>query len=210
MLGCIEKLMEWLNHYAFTQIAIYGYDFRRAAQATWQLLQDVGLMPLMNNTLVQAVCWLGCIIGAAIAALISVMLVKTTDLDGTMPLWVAGSFGAMVGFVMVMPIIEVVESMVTALFICYAYNADVLLLNDPLLYQEITKAYDLMAADMNGDYAEDEVEEWDEDEDWNDEDDGENKGERDQLKEDTSSGEEASEYETTSEEEDDDHHAGKR
>ena len=48
-----------------------------------------------------------------------------------MPLWVAGSFGAMVGFVMVMPIIEV-ESMVTALFICYAYNADVLLLNDPI------------------------------------------------------------------------------
>jgi hypothetical protein len=145
ILGCVERMMEWLNHYAFTQIAIYGYDFKRAARATWQLLQDVGLMPLMNNTLVQAVCWLGCIIGAAIASLISVMMVKSTDLDGTLPLSVAGMFGAMVGFVMVMPIIEVVESMVTALFICYAYNADVLLLNDPLLYQEITKAYDLMA-----------------------------------------------------------------
>ena len=121
ILGCVERMMEWLNHYAFTQIAIYGYDFKRAARATWQLLQDVGLMPLMNNTLVQAVCWLGCIIGAAIASLISVMMVKSTDLDGTLPLSVAGMFGAMVGFVMVMPIIEVVESMVTALFICYRW-----------------------------------------------------------------------------------------
>lgn len=212
MLGCVEKLMEWLNHYAFTQIAIYGYDFRRAAKATWQLLQDVGLMPLMNNTLVQAVCWLGCIIGAAIASLISVMMVKSTDLDGTMPLWVAGSFGAMVGFVMVMPIIEVIESMVTALFICYAYNADVLLMNDPLLYQEITKAYDLMAADMNGDYAEDEVEEFDEEEGWDDEHYGEEeKGRQEVLEEETSSGEEeASEYETTSEEEESGNFARKR
>ena len=55
MLGCIERLMEWLNHYAFTQIAIYGYDFKGAAKATWRLLQDVGLMPMMNNTLVQVI-----------------------------------------------------------------------------------------------------------------------------------------------------------
>ena len=81
MLGCIERLMEWLNHYAFTQIAIYGYDFKGAAKATWRLLQDVGLMPMMNNTLVQGVCYFGCFIGAAISALISVMFVKQTDLE---------------------------------------------------------------------------------------------------------------------------------
>ena len=148
MLGCIERLMEWLNHYAFTQIAIYGYDFKEAAKATWRLLQDVGLMPMMNNTLVQGVCYFGCFIGAAISALISVMFVKQTDLDGTLPMWTAATFGAMLGFVMVVPIIEVVESMVTALFICYAYNADVLMLNDPELYTEISKAYETMVSDM--------------------------------------------------------------
>lgn len=212
ILGCVESLMQWLNHYAFTQIAIYGYDFKHAAKATWQLLCDMGLMPLMNNTLVQAVCWLSCIIGAAIASLIAVLMVKSTDLDGTLPLWTAATFGAIIGFVMVIPIIEVVESMVTALFICYAYNADVLMLNDPVLYQEITKAYDIMCADMRGDYAEDEVEEWnEEDKEWGeeaeedhyDEEKGKKggkggKGGGKELEEESSSGEGGSEYETDS------------
>ena len=99
---------------------------------------------------------------------------------------------------MVMPIIEVVESMVTALFICYAYNADVLMLNDPVLYQEITKAYDIMCADMRGDFADDEVEEWnEEDEEWDEEEDDyyeekkpkKGKGGK-ELEEESSSGEE--------------------
>eukprot|EP01048_Picozoa_sp_COSAG05_P016699 COSAG05_NODE_2185_length_3428_cov_7.328026_4_plen_55_part_00 len=41
------------------QIAIYGYDFKKAAKECWALVKDVGLMPLLNNILVSAVGWMG-------------------------------------------------------------------------------------------------------------------------------------------------------
>ena len=41
------------------QIAIYGYDFKKAAKECWALVKDVGLMPLLNNLLVSAVGWMG-------------------------------------------------------------------------------------------------------------------------------------------------------
>ena len=41
------------------QIAIYGYDFNKAAKECWALVKDVGLMPLLNNILVSAVGWMG-------------------------------------------------------------------------------------------------------------------------------------------------------
>eukprot|EP01052_Picozoa_sp_SAG31_P058430 SAG31_NODE_17856_length_655_cov_1.456835_1_plen_127_part_10 len=46
LVNCVERLMEYMNHYAFTFIAIYGYPFRRAGKEVWQLLQEVGVMPV--------------------------------------------------------------------------------------------------------------------------------------------------------------------
>merc|ERR1712196_318509 len=83
----IERLMEYLNHYSFTFIAIYGHGFRAAASEVWTLLQEVGVMPMLNNQLVGAVCTLGCMIGGGIAAVIGVFMAKSGGLDGVFPLW---------------------------------------------------------------------------------------------------------------------------
>lgn len=53
----------------FDQVAIYGYTFKEAAKQCWHLLLDVGLMPLLNNFLVQAVGWLGALVGGALCAM---------------------------------------------------------------------------------------------------------------------------------------------
>ena len=80
---------------------------------------------------------------------------------------------------------QVVESMVTALFICYANNPDVMLLNMPELYAEIDLAYNRMVGD--GSYEDggeaDEGEAaaaYDEEEEWDEEQDGEWEGEEEE------------------------------
>merc|ERR1711871_490985 len=169
--AAIDRIMEIINHFAFTQVAIYGYSFVKAGKECWTLIQDVGLMPLLNNFLVQAVGWLGALAGGSLCAVGGMMLVKSTNLDGTFPMWLAGMYCGIIGFAMVLPTVEVVESMVTALFICYANNPDVLLLNNPTLYNEIDSAYMRMVGESGND-EEGDGEEWDEEqenEEWGEE-----------------------------------------
>ena len=48
-----------------------------------------------------------------------------------------------IGFGMVMPAMEVVESAVTALFVCYAKDASALKLHSPDLYNQVCAVLDL-------------------------------------------------------------------
>eukprot|EP01052_Picozoa_sp_SAG31_P056656 SAG31_NODE_16335_length_713_cov_0.858306_1_plen_69_part_10 len=65
-----------------------------------------------------------------------------------------------------MPSMEVVESVVTAIFVCYAKNQDVLMLSNPQLYEDISEAYALMTGESLGEGLEEEEEDWDEEEDF--------------------------------------------
>ena len=135
---------------------------------------------MLNNHLVGAICTFGCLIGGAIGALISVLMTRSTDLSGDFPLWLSATLGFFIGFCMTMPSMEIVESVVTAVFVCYAKNQDVLMLANPDLYEEISEAYAIMTGESLGREDEDEDEEeeeedegeWDEDEDDWDEDEG--------------------------------------
>ena len=123
------------NHFAFTFIAIYGYSFADAGRATWQLLRQVGMMPLMNHYMIQGVCILGCIVGGALAALVAVIMISASNLDGVVEPWSGAMLGFVIGFIMVIPPMEVVESTVTAIFICYAKNGRLLQVKNPPLYE---------------------------------------------------------------------------
>ena len=161
------------------------------------MVKEVGLTPLLNNILVSAVGWMGALAGGAFCAMGGLMMVRSSNLDGVFPLWTAGMYCGLIGFSMCIPAMEVVESMVTALFICYANNPDVMLLNMPELYAEIDLAYNRMIGEQpwnaedeqaedgeewneeeeaewngedEGEWDEDEGGEWDEDDDWDEED----------------------------------------
>jgi hypothetical protein len=50
-----ERIIQFLNMYAYTQVAIYGYSFVTASKACWSLLLEVGLLPLLHSKLLQGV-----------------------------------------------------------------------------------------------------------------------------------------------------------
>jgi Na+/melibiose symporter-like transporter len=52
IIGCIEQLLEYFNHYAFTQVAIYGKDFCTAAKDTWKLVKERGIDAIINDNLI--------------------------------------------------------------------------------------------------------------------------------------------------------------
>jgi len=60
-LGCLQGIVEYVNKYAFTQVAIYGKAFVPAARDTWTILKDRGIVQLINDNLIGNVWTMGAI-----------------------------------------------------------------------------------------------------------------------------------------------------
>lgn len=60
-LGCLQGIVEYVNKYAFTQVAIYGKAFIPAAKDTWTILKDRGIVQLINDNLIGNVWAMGAI-----------------------------------------------------------------------------------------------------------------------------------------------------
>ncbi|KAL1922216.1 uncharacterized protein VTP21DRAFT_9755 [Calcarisporiella thermophila] len=59
LLACIEGILEYINFYAYTQCAIYGKPFLRAAKDTWTIIKDRGIEQIINDNLVGNVVGMG-------------------------------------------------------------------------------------------------------------------------------------------------------
>jgi len=57
--GIIEGLVEYFNHYAYTQVAIYGKDYISAAKDTWRLIKSHGIDIIINDNLIGNVLVMG-------------------------------------------------------------------------------------------------------------------------------------------------------
>lgn len=64
--GCLERIVNLFNHYAFTYVAVYGYTFCEAGAAVWDLLCSKGIDVIINEDLTTTVLWFGSLTGALI------------------------------------------------------------------------------------------------------------------------------------------------
>jgi hypothetical protein len=177
--SCLERTLLLFNHLAFTQIAIYGDEYGRAAKQAFALLQKVGLLPLANLALLQGIGWFSCIIGGGLAALIGAAMVPGFGLTEVFPPWAAATMSFLIGFSAVMPLTEAVDSCTTAIFVCFAKNPSVLR-HGPRseLYEHIMEALayaradDIIEEDDKGDSGSDYTEEYTDDDSDSDSDEG--------------------------------------
>lgn len=124
--SCLERMLIICNHLAFTQIAIYGDEYVSAAKHAFELLQKVGLLPVANLALLQAIGWLSCIMGAGVAALVGASMVPGFALTEVFPAWAAATMSFLIGFCAAMPLTEAIDSCTTSIFVCFAKNPGVL------------------------------------------------------------------------------------
>eukprot|EP00698_Gefionella_okellyi_P004870 TRINITY_DN14502_c0_g1_i1.p1 TRINITY_DN14502_c0_g1~~TRINITY_DN14502_c0_g1_i1.p1 ORF type:complete len:485 (-),score=75.69 TRINITY_DN14502_c0_g1_i1:62-1516(-) len=123
MLGVIERMVQWFNRYAYTQVAIYGKTYCEAAKATMALIQSRGIDALINDSLVGPVLTLGAIVGGIITGAIAALW----GFYAVPAYWGAcAAAGFFIGLVMVSVVMETVDSGVTCLFVCYAEEPQLL------------------------------------------------------------------------------------
>eukprot|EP00808_Paulinella_micropora_P022342 g47719.t1 len=122
ILSCLEQLIEYFNMYAYTQVAIYGKDFRSAAKDTWDLFKARGFTAIINDDLTGMVLTMGCFIGAVVSAasgaLVAMLFYQNSDLA-----LAVGIAGFLIGFFVVAVIMNVIQSAVCTTFVCWAEDA---------------------------------------------------------------------------------------
>ena len=137
LLSCIQDILEYMNHYAFAQVAIYGKDFCSAAKDTWNLFKSRGLDMVINDNLIGNVLGLGIFFGAVIGALTGYGL---SDKESAL-LYAYIVAGFFIGFFFIWIITEVVSSGVATVFVCLAQDPAALQRTKPELYEKFRSTY---------------------------------------------------------------------
>ncbi|CBH15734.1 hypothetical protein, conserved [Trypanosoma brucei gambiense DAL972] len=135
IIGCLERLMEYFNTYAFVHVAIYGCGYIEAAKMTWELCKQCVFSALFNDTLIDVTLGLLATCGSLLVGSVFGFLLKS---------WAAFALGFAVSILVHLLIFSPVGSAVTTLFVCYAEVPEGLEHSSPDLYAALQRT------DQNG------------------------------------------------------------
>lgn len=140
LLGIIEGLAQYFNYYAFTQVAIYGKPYVRAAKDTWNLVKRSGAEVIINDNLLGNVFGIATLVAAAIGATSGYLIIFKRD--GLTDSEIAGVtvICALLGLVTMSLVTETIQSGVSTTIVCYCEDPDALRRSKPEMYTRFHNA----------------------------------------------------------------------
>ncbi|KAF9439260.1 putative choline transporter, neither null mutation nor overexpression affects choline transport [Entomortierella beljakovae] len=140
LLACIQGIAEFINKYAFAQVAIYGKSYIHAAKDTWTIIKDRGVEQIINDNLIGNVWAMAGLLGGVLSGLGSYLYLITAE-----PAFnITGQFTyviVIIGFIMGLQIVftvgTVIDSGVVTTFVCLAEDPAALQRTKPELFERI-------------------------------------------------------------------------
>jgi len=142
LLECIvklfERVVEYLNSWAFVYIGLYGYDYVTAGKKVIQLFKSRGWTVIINDNLVSSAFgmlqfWIG-VISGAIGAIFGKIFLEATE--------VGAAFGFVLGILFSSILFSVVNSAVETVVVCFAESPNMLRFNhSPEISNEMIRAW---------------------------------------------------------------------
>eukprot|EP01102_Stenamoeba_stenopodia_P019852 TRINITY_DN7584_c0_g1_i5.p1 TRINITY_DN7584_c0_g1~~TRINITY_DN7584_c0_g1_i5.p1 ORF type:complete len:540 (+),score=85.69 TRINITY_DN7584_c0_g1_i5:136-1755(+) len=141
ILSAIDGLVQYFNRYAYVQVAVYGKTFCQSAKATWNLFKLHGFEAIINDDFTGEVLSLGVLIGGVASALIGGIFgaVFTGIHQSQLPSIIFACF--FIGIVLVLTMMEIIDSGVATIFVCFVEQPDRLRTVDPDYYQKFRESY---------------------------------------------------------------------
>ncbi|KAI9846839.1 MAG: putative choline transporter, neither null mutation nor overexpression affects choline transport [Thelocarpon superellum] len=148
VLGCFVGILEWIvqfvNHYAFSHIALYGKAYIPAAKDTWLMIKNRGMDALVNECLIDPVLTMGATFVGYITAFLAYLY-----LDFTHPAYNTGdkytpvvmAFAFLIGLQICNVFLTPLKSGVATLFVAAAWDPQVLMSDFPELYARMVAVY---------------------------------------------------------------------
>jgi len=142
ILACLENIARYFNHYAYTQVAIYGKSFVRAGKDTWSLFKRCGLEALINDDLIAYVLFFGMLFVSLLSfgfAWAIASLGNTVTPSNNFQ-WILAGAACAFGMLSMCTIAGVIESGTATIFVCFAEDPEALLRSKPDLYGKMVEA----------------------------------------------------------------------
>ena len=139
LLNCIESIVQYINSYAYTYCALYGQSYCDAARSTFELLGARGFDAVINDDLTGPVLGLGMLIGGLVTGGLSYLIAEGSSDTTTSLKWALLGFA--VGMVCTLCAMEVVQSSIKALFVCFAEDPAAFARSKPQIYSKFAAAW---------------------------------------------------------------------
>ncbi|KAG0296120.1 putative choline transporter, neither null mutation nor overexpression affects choline transport [Linnemannia gamsii] len=156
ILSMLESLFEIFNKFAFTQVAMYGKPFVRAAKDTWELIKDRGIEALVNDSLVSNVLGMGSFAVALLSGFFGYVYVSIVqpsfyeNQDKDVVMFAVVIVEMILGVAMMSIPNNVIDSGVTTTFVALAEDPQTLLDTKPELYHAIADKYPEVSLNVRG------------------------------------------------------------
>ncbi|XP_064625864.1 choline transporter-like protein 1 isoform X2 [Lineus longissimus] len=121
-LWCFEKFLKFLNRNAYIEIAIYGYNFCKAAAKAFSLIVSNALRVAAINSVGDFVLLMGKLMVVAITICIGFVLVK--DNQELNYVWVPLLLGGLASFVISHCFLSVYEMCIDTIFLCFCEDSE--------------------------------------------------------------------------------------
>lgn len=144
IIGFLQWMAQYFNHYAYSFIALYGKPYLRAAKETWYMIREKGIDALINDCLVNVALGFYMLCASYMATLFAFLYLRFTTPGYNSN----GDFNAPLmafSFVIAMQICnitcEVIRSGVSTFFISLGNDPEIFHLSYPDRFDEIFRAY---------------------------------------------------------------------
>lgn len=137
LLSCIDWMLRYFNHYVLVYCALYGKSYWDSAKDTIHMFKHSGISALVNDNISGTILGMGAIFGGFVTAAIT---------GGVAFVWVEDDWffvtvmAFFIGWTLTGITLQVIESAVSTIFVCFAEDPLVLLETDAELYEELKTA----------------------------------------------------------------------
>ncbi|EHY60730.1 putative choline transporter, neither null mutation nor overexpression affects choline transport [Exophiala dermatitidis] len=144
IVACLDWLVEFINRYAFSHIALYGKPYIPAAKDTWHMMKDRGIDALVNDCLVGPVLTMGSVFVAYLSALLAYLY-----LDYTNPAYnsdrtftpVIMAFAFLIGLQICQTFMTPIGAGVDTVFVAMAWDPQVAITDHPEFWDRLVHVY---------------------------------------------------------------------
>jgi hypothetical protein len=140
LLGCLEAIALYINHYAFVIVATYGQSYLQAGKSTLIMFQRTGFINLLNDNMLDRLHF-------AIASLIAT-LIAFASVGFTLAIGLSNNYIGIIcacsfvsAFLIAGLVMQTVESAAATIYVCFAEDSAVLARTNPELYSRIRNTF---------------------------------------------------------------------
>uniref|UniRef100_A0A7S4EPH1 Choline transporter-like protein n=1 Tax=Pseudo-nitzschia australis TaxID=44445 RepID=A0A7S4EPH1_9STRA len=145
IIGCLQRILEYFNKWAYIYVGVYGYSYIEAGKAVMQLFKDRGWEAIIADDLVSGAIFLVCVVIGLIIGGIGVALatINSQTMELAMnSLWAAFGIGFVAGLFVCCILLSTIASGVNTVLVMFADAPQEFQRNHPELSEKMRTVWE--------------------------------------------------------------------